>query len=148
MKTPEAQRRRIAAPSKPAGCGRDGRRTRERGRRRHTRPLVGGEYGRRSLECLRPGGLLLGAALDPGVTEEDADRRGRPYRWLGGTRMAQPLDVVRDLVDAKQLKVHVERTYPLSELPAAHARAETGRVTGKLVITIDDEPAVGWPTPP
>ncbi|GAB3934875.1 hypothetical protein GCM10027614_08670 [Micromonospora vulcania] len=58
------------------------------------------------------------------------------------------LDVVRDLVDAGQLKVHVERTYPLSELPAAHAHAETGRVTGKLVITIDDEPAVGWPTPP
>ncbi|MDX5461503.1 zinc-binding dehydrogenase [Micromonospora tulbaghiae] len=107
---------------------------------------VGGEYGRRSLECLRPGGLLLGAALDPGVTEEDADRRGRRYRWLGGTRMLQPLDVVRDLVDAEQLKVHVERTYPLSELPAAHTHAETGRVTGKLVITIDDEPTVGRPT--
>ncbi|MFE2057045.1 NADP-dependent oxidoreductase [Streptomyces sp. NPDC059446] len=110
--------------------------------------LVGGEYGRRSLDCLRPGGLLLGAALDPGVTEEDADRRGRQYRRLGGAQMAQPLDVVRDLVDAGQLKVHVERTYSLSELPAAHARAETGRVTGKLVITVDEEPAAGWPTPP
>ncbi|MBY8871016.1 NADP-dependent oxidoreductase [Micromonospora sp. PLK6-60] len=106
--------------------------------------LVGGEYGRRSLDCLRPGGLLLGAALDPGVTEEDAARRGRRYRWVGGTRLARPLDLVRELVDAGHLRVHVERTYPLSDLPAAHAHADSGRVTGKLVIAIDDEP----PTPP
>lgn len=110
--------------------------------------LIGGEYGRRSLDCLRPGGLLLGAALDPGATEEDANRRGRQYRWLGGTRMARPLDVLRDLVDAGQLKIHVERTYPLSELPAAHAHADTGRVTGKLVITIGDDPGASGPTPP
>ncbi|GHJ12808.1 NADPH:quinone reductase [Micromonospora sp. AKA38] len=103
--------------------------------------LVGGDYGRLSLDALRPDGLLLGAALDPGVTEQQAHRRGRRYRWLGGTQLTRPLDTIRDLVDAGQLTVHIERSYPLSELAAAHARADTGRVTGKLVVTLDDEPA-------
>ncbi|MFC0006153.1 NADP-dependent oxidoreductase [Micromonospora siamensis] len=98
--------------------------------------LVGGGYGRRSLDCLRPGGLLIGATLDPGVTGEEADLRGRRYRWLGEVRTVRPLDVVRDLVDAGRLTVHVQRTYPLSDLAAAHAHSDSGRVTGKLVVTI------------
>jgi NADPH:quinone reductase-like Zn-dependent oxidoreductase len=98
--------------------------------------LVGGGYGLRSLDCLRPGGLLLGAALDPGVTTEDAARRGLRYRWIGAPTTRRPLVVVRDLVDAGRLHVHVEQTYALEDLPAAHARSDSGRVTGKLVITL------------
>jgi NADPH:quinone reductase-like Zn-dependent oxidoreductase len=98
--------------------------------------LVGGGYGLRSLDCLRPGGLLLGAALDPGVTTEDAARRGLRYRWIGAPTTRRPLIVVQGLVDAGRLHVHVERTYALEDLPAAHARSDSGRVTGKLVITL------------
>lgn len=98
--------------------------------------LVGGGYGLRSLDCLRPGGLLLGAALDPGVTAGDAARRGLRYSWIGAPATHRPLRVVRDLVDAGRLRAHIEQTYTLADLPAAHARSDSGRVTGKLVITM------------
>ncbi|MGI5520239.1 NADP-dependent oxidoreductase [Micromonospora sp. CA-259024] len=105
--------------------------------------LIGGTYGRRSLDCLRPGGLVLGAALEPGLTDAEAHRRGMRYRWLGGTSIDRPLDRIRDLVDTGQLRVHVDRTYTLEELPAAHAYADSGRVTGKLVLTIRSSGAAG-----
>ncbi|WP_406498861.1 NADP-dependent oxidoreductase [Streptomyces sp. NBC_00846] len=44
--------------------------------------LVGGAYGPRSLDSLRPGGLLLSAVLDPGLDENEAEKRGMRYKWV------------------------------------------------------------------
>jgi NADPH:quinone reductase-like Zn-dependent oxidoreductase len=41
-----------------------------------------------------------------------------------------------DLVENGRLRVHVDRTFPLAEVAAAHELAETGHVTGKLVLTL------------
>ncbi|MFK3985702.1 NADP-dependent oxidoreductase [Micromonospora sp. NPDC050397] len=98
--------------------------------------LVGGEYGPRSLDVLRPGGLLLGAALPPGVDEAQAAARDRRYSWVGVRASGAELEKITDLVQAGQILIHVQRTYPLDELVEAHRVSETGRVTGKLVITL------------
>jgi len=38
------------------------------------------------------------------------------------------------LVDAGTLQVEVTRRIPLAELPALHAEAMAGRVTGKVIV--------------
>ncbi|MFW6695331.1 NADP-dependent oxidoreductase [Streptomyces sp. MAR4 CNX-425] len=98
--------------------------------------LVGGDYGKRSLESLRPGGLLLGATLHPGVTEQDARDRGRRYTWVSLGTEGRELDRISALVSAGHVRPHIERTFPLTELVQAHELVETGRVTGKVVITL------------
>jgi NADPH:quinone reductase-like Zn-dependent oxidoreductase len=98
--------------------------------------LVGGDYGRRSLASLRPGGLLIGTALDPGVTRADADAAGRGYTWLAVRPSREGLEPIADLVQTGRLQVHVERTFPLDAVADAHRMSDGGHVTGKLVIAL------------
>lgn len=98
--------------------------------------LVGGTYGRRSLAALRPQGLLLGATLDPGVTEREAAELGRRYEWVSLRPTGEELRRVTELVEEGVLRPHVERTFPLEQLVMAHEFAETGQITGKVVIVV------------
>ncbi|MCX5399887.1 NADP-dependent oxidoreductase [Streptomyces sp. NBC_00102] len=98
--------------------------------------LVGGAYGPRSLDSLRPGGLLLSAVLDPGLDENEAEKRGMRYKWVSLRPTSSELEKLTDLVTRGKLRPHVERTYPLEELTDAHRAADAGRVTGKLVVTV------------
>jgi NADPH:quinone reductase-like Zn-dependent oxidoreductase len=98
--------------------------------------LIGGEYGVRSLEPLRPGGLLIGAALDPGVTAEQAVERGRRYAYVSVRPSGEDLAKISELVREGRLRASVQRTFGLGELPEAHRLSESGRVTGKLVIVL------------
>jgi NADPH:quinone reductase-like Zn-dependent oxidoreductase len=43
---------------------------------------------------------------------------------------------IADLVDRGRLRAHVSATFPLAEGARAHVLGETGRTTGKLVITV------------
>lgn len=44
------------------------------------------------------------------------------------------LDALRDLVDAGELRVPIDRTYTLAEAPAAHARVESEQRLGAVVL--------------
>jgi NADPH:quinone reductase-like Zn-dependent oxidoreductase len=44
---------------------------------------------------------------------------------------------VADLAATDRLRATVARTFPLAEAARAHAEGETGRTTGKLVLTVD-----------
>ncbi|PWI16317.1 NADPH:quinone reductase [Streptomyces sp. Act143] len=96
--------------------------------------LVGGEYGTRSLDVLRPGGLLIGAAIDPGVDEARAAERGLRYVWVTAEPSGEALEPVTRRIEDGRLTVVVERTYPLAEAAAAHRAIEEKRTTGKLVL--------------
>jgi NADPH:quinone reductase-like Zn-dependent oxidoreductase len=99
--------------------------------------LIGGAYGPRSVATLRPGGLLLGAALDTGVTPDWVTQQGRRYQHVSVRPSGADLAThITPLVAEHKLTVHVDRTFPLSELAAAHTYCETGHVTGKVVITV------------
>lgn len=94
---------------------------------------IGGEYGPRSLATLREGGVLVSLVLSQ-LSELAA---------AGGVRtesmLVEPdhtaLRGLADLLASGRLKVHVEQTFPLAEAGKAHELGETGRVTGKLVLT-------------
>lgn len=96
--------------------------------------LVGGAYGARSLDVLRPGGLLVGASIDPGTDEREAAARGLRYAWVTAEPSGQALEPITDRIEAGRLRVTVERTYPLAEAAEAHRAIEEKRTTGKLVL--------------
>ncbi len=45
---------------------------------------------------------------------------------------------IADLIDAGEVSVEVEKTFPLAEAAAAHAHGEAGHTRGKLVLTATD----------
>ncbi|WP_042392131.1 NADP-dependent oxidoreductase [Streptacidiphilus carbonis] len=104
--------------------------------------LVGDAHDRtstRSLEVLRPGGLLV--AVPAGVSPElaaaarAAGVRVTPY-------LVEPdgtaLTTIAGLIDAGEVVVEVAETFPLEQAGAAHTRGEAGRTRGKLVLTVAD----------
>ncbi|TXS55904.1 NADP-dependent oxidoreductase [Streptomyces sp. t39] len=96
--------------------------------------LVGGDYGRRSLDVLRPGGLLIGASIDPGTDEDEAAARGLRYVWVTAEPSGEVLEKITDRIEAGRLHIEVGRTYPLSEAAEAHRAIERKRTTGKIVL--------------
>jgi NADPH:quinone reductase-like Zn-dependent oxidoreductase len=48
------------------------------------------------------------------------------------------MQAIADLVEAGALRAHIEATFPLAEAAKAHALGETGRTTGKIVLTVDE----------
>jgi NADPH:quinone reductase-like Zn-dependent oxidoreductase len=98
---------------------------------------LGGADRLRSLETLRPGGVLvsiLPVDLDE-VTARAAELAVRATAVLVEHDQAG-MAAIAALAESGQLRAHVSGTYPLAEAAKAHAEGETGRVTGKLVLTV------------
>ncbi|MGW2824268.1 zinc-binding dehydrogenase [Streptomyces sp. NPDC001443] len=102
--------------------------------------LVGDAHDRtstRSPKVLRPGGLLVavpaGVSPEPAAAAEAAGVRVTPY-------LVEPdgaaLTTIAGLIDAGEVAVEVEETFPLEQAGAAHARAEAGRTRGRVVLTV------------
>jgi NADPH:quinone reductase-like Zn-dependent oxidoreductase len=98
--------------------------------------LIGGPYGARSLDTLRPGGLLVAAVWnDPGVEEAEVERRGLRYAPVHVAPSAGDLERINELVERGLLRVHVDQVLPLEDAGKAHEMSESGRVRGKIVLT-------------
>ncbi|MFD4592820.1 NADP-dependent oxidoreductase [Streptomyces rubiginosohelvolus] len=98
---------------------------------------LGGETRLRSLETLKPGGILVS------VLHFDADEAAPRAAELNvrSTGMLVEHDhttmaTIAELAASGHLRAHISATYPLAEASQAHAQGETGRVTGKLVLTV------------
>ncbi|SHI18760.1 NADP-dependent oxidoreductase [Streptomyces sp. 3214.6] len=96
--------------------------------------LVGGAYGPRSLDVLRPGGLLIGASIDPGTDEQQAAARGLRYVWVTAEPSGEVLEQITDRIESGRLQITVDRVYPLTEATAAHHAIEEKRTTGKIIL--------------
>ncbi|WP_369174627.1 NADP-dependent oxidoreductase [Streptomyces sp. R28] len=99
---------------------------------------LGGETSVRSLRVLRPGGLVV-SILPVGSDEfyEEAERLGvRGVRMLVDADRAD-LRAIADLVEKGQLRAEIAGTFPLADAAEAHALGDTGRTTGKLVLSVD-----------
>ena len=93
---------------------------------RGTLVIVGSETGGRWL-----GGtdrLLRAALLSPFV-------RQRLVSFIASENNAD-LRVLSQLVESGKLRPVIDRTYPLSEVPAAITRMQEGKASGKIVITV------------
>ncbi|MEV7425573.1 NADP-dependent oxidoreductase [Streptomyces sp. NPDC091212] len=97
---------------------------------------LGGETATRSVSVLRPGGIvvsLLAAAADTPAAAEKAQVRAV---GLLVEHDQAGMRAIADLVERGRLRAHVSGTFPLAEGARAHVQGETGRTTGKLVITV------------
>ncbi|CAM5660367.1 NADPH:quinone reductase OS=Streptomyces griseorubiginosus OX=67304 GN=AQJ54_39590 PE=3 SV=1 [Streptomyces griseorubiginosus] len=97
---------------------------------------LGGENAPRSVSVLRPGGVLV--TLLPGAEETQAVAEKAQVRavHLAVEHDQAGMRAIADLVDRGKLRAHVSGTFPLAEGARAHVLGETGRTTGKLVITV------------
>jgi NADPH:quinone reductase-like Zn-dependent oxidoreductase len=88
--------------------------------------IVGGETGGRWLGGIDRG--IRALMLSPFV--------GQQLRMLTNSENAEDLLVLTGLIESGAVKPAVDRTYPLSETPAAIQSMVDGRVRGKIVITV------------
>ena len=102
--------------------------------------LVGNVHddtGTRSLAALRPGGLIVNAPTGswPGFAEDAANAgvRGTDYKVApdGNT-----LAVIARLLEAGNVRVHVDEIFPLDRIAEAHAAIEDGHTRGKIAVKI------------
>jgi NADPH:quinone reductase-like Zn-dependent oxidoreductase len=93
----------------------------------------------RSLAVLRPGGTLVSILPVPIDAAELADiaARGIRYESLLVEADRAGMQAIADLVETGALRAHIEATFPLAEAAKAHALGETGRTTGKIVLTVE-----------
>jgi NADPH:quinone reductase-like Zn-dependent oxidoreductase len=97
----------------------------------------------RSLAVLRPGGTLVSILLAPIEAGELAmiAERGIRYEGLLVEADQAGMQAIAHLAETGALRVHIEATYPLAEAAKAHALGETGRTSGKIVLTVKETSA-------
>ncbi|MEV6058169.1 NADP-dependent oxidoreductase [Streptomyces sp. NPDC052107] len=98
---------------------------------------VGGADRLRSLETLRPGGILVSSL----PVEFDEVTKRAAELGLRATNLVVEHDRagmtgLAALAETGRLRPHVAATFPLAEAAKAHALAEAGGATGKLVLTV------------
>lgn len=101
---------------------------------------LGGDTAARSLRVLKPGGQLVSIAL----RQLPDDLAAHVAQAAPGVRVRpmlveadqEGMRTVGEMVDAGTLRPLVEAVFPLAEAAKGHALGDTGRVTGKVVLTV------------
>jgi NADPH:quinone reductase-like Zn-dependent oxidoreductase len=98
---------------------------------------VGGETRERSWPVLRKGGTMVGVAMPP-PDEERARQHGVKTAMVmvvpNGVRLAD----IGALIDAGELKIVIDREFPLEEIAAAHLHSQQRHARGKIVLRVAD----------
>lgn len=99
---------------------------------------VGGENFVRSLQVLKPDGMIV---LLPSNKKEEADKAAqehhiRNYRHILMHSDGEDMQHIASMLSDGSLKVHIDKTFPFAQIPQAHQEMETGKVKGKIVITV------------
>ncbi|MEU1503735.1 NADP-dependent oxidoreductase [Kitasatospora sp. NPDC005748] len=93
--------------------------------------------GDRALAVLRPGGTLV--SIMEHWNQELAARieaAGRHFAGISVEPDYASLEAIAALVDAGRVRPHVSETFPLDEAAKAHELVGSGRVQGKVVLTV------------
>ncbi len=111
--------------------------------------MVGGDYIRRGLELLAPGGRLVMLALKQGARLElDCGLIQSKNLYLTGSRLRpRPIaekgrlvsavrKAVWPLIDSGDVKPIVDSTFPLRAAADAHRRMESGEHIGKVMLVV------------
>ncbi|MCD7438058.1 NADP-dependent oxidoreductase [Streptomyces lincolnensis] len=99
---------------------------------------MGGDHALRSLRVLRPGGVVV--SILPGTgpeVHEEAERLGVRVQFVLVDADRAGMKAIAELVEAGKLRPAIAGTFPLADAAEAHALGDTGRTTGKLVLTVD-----------
>ncbi|WP_328580717.1 NADP-dependent oxidoreductase [Streptomyces sp. NBC_00370] len=98
---------------------------------------VGGEYGLRSLDTMRSGGVLVSLPEPPEPQAvREAERRGLRAVSLTVEADRADLESITALVEAGALRPTLAEVLPLDQAAKAHELIESGHVHGKIVLTV------------
>jgi NADPH:quinone reductase-like Zn-dependent oxidoreductase len=95
---------------------------------------VGGETLERSWAVLKPGGKLVTIAAGGAHADEQRVRDAFMLVRADGCQLKQ----IAKLIDAGELRVFVEATFPLAKAREAYARAQQGKMRGKIALRVAD----------
>lgn len=93
--------------------------------------------GARSLSVLRPGGTLV-SIMEHWNAElaAEVEAAGRHFAGVSVEPDYASLEAIAALIDAGRIRPHVQKTFPLEEAGKAHELVGSGRVQGKIVLTV------------
>ena len=95
---------------------------------------IGGETQTKSLQVLKPGGILVSTV---GIKDMDALKaKGIQGVQYGAQSVPENLKQLADLIDAGKLKPVIAEVLPLKEIVKAHRLSEKGHTRGKLVLQV------------
>jgi NADPH:quinone reductase-like Zn-dependent oxidoreductase len=97
--------------------------------------LVRRDYGTRTLDVLRPGGVLVTVDRNPAL-EARAAATGKRVALMAVEPDHVGLEGLAELVDEGKLRVQVGGTLPLEDAARAHELLGRGGVAGKVVLTL------------
>ncbi|MEV0221488.1 NADP-dependent oxidoreductase [Streptomyces sp. NPDC050704] len=101
--------------------------------------LIGGDYGPRTLNTLRPGGLLVSALPgDLGLSPEDVEARGMCFAVVRVEPDGIRLGKIASLLADGRVHIHVDAVLPFTEAAKAHELGESGHTMGKIVLTFPE----------
>src|SRR5579883_842811 len=112
--------------------------------------MVGGDYVRRNIEAMAPGGRHVSIATQRGAEATipifrimmkrliltGSTLRARPAAEKGAIAAALRLNV-RPLIESGRLRPQIHATFPLARAADAHRTLEAGNHIGKIVLTIE-----------
>jgi NADPH:quinone reductase-like Zn-dependent oxidoreductase len=116
-------------------------------RRRERWDVVFDAAGNRRFEDVRPVLWASGKMVSSRVHPREAlatvrgllGSSGPGFTFLITSERGQDLSLLARWIDGGELKVPVDRVFPLSEIQAAHRYAEEGRARGKVVVRLVDD---------
>ncbi|WP_330300245.1 NADP-dependent oxidoreductase [Streptomyces sp. NBC_00503] len=97
---------------------------------------IGGTYGPRSLRTLRPGGIVVSLA-SPGeaALAEEAAALGVRAVFMAVEADHAGMREIAALAERGELRPHIAQVLPLAEAGRAHELSQSGRTSGKIVLT-------------
>lgn len=101
--------------------------------------VVGGETMRRSLDTLKPNGIMVTTRWrDLSDVEDVAKSKGVHAQAVAVKPNAEQLTQLAEQVADGRLRVHTDRVYGFSELPTALEHLKTGSIQGKVIVTVSE----------
>jgi NADPH:quinone reductase-like Zn-dependent oxidoreductase len=95
------------------------------------------DTGSRSLRAMKPGALIVNVPTGSwtGFMDEarGAGMRATTYKVAADARR---LERITGLIERRAVRVHIDRTFELSEAAEAHRTLEEGHTRGKIVLTL------------
>lgn len=102
-----------------------------------------------SVDLVKPNGVILTGSEMPAqmLARLFAGKGGKRVTVIGGTAGERAADMqhLAELWQRKEIRAVIDSTYPLARIAEAHARAESGRKVGSVVVTMSDPPQGGRP---
>jgi NADPH:quinone reductase-like Zn-dependent oxidoreductase len=96
--------------------------------------LAGGDASIRSLELLKPDGVLVAVAAPSDALKERGAKLGHRVLALQGRPDGAQLSQIASLIDAGEVTTTVAAVFPLAEAAAAQEQSKLGHTHGKIVL--------------